>query len=177
MFEFVKDIFRKSSLKKHASTVPTGILPLSQIKSYVAILDVEDTTYDTCKSAILNYFRSMDIRGSVFFQDFRKIGSEDRLITSIQTTITKKDLDWLGRPNKYKLGVLDEQNPDLFISLIKEPDFAIEYMTKTSKARFKIGRKQMDGNLFDLVINDPAGKDISQLESWGAIKNYLGKIR
>ncbi|MBQ3978270.1 MAG: hypothetical protein II632_05430 [Bacteroidales bacterium] len=177
MFEFVKDIFRKSSLKKHASTVPTGILPLSQIKSYVAIIDVEDTTYDTCKSAILNYFRSMDIRGSVFFQDFRKIGSEDRLITSIQTTITKKDLDWLGRPNKYKLGVLDEQNPDLFISLIKEPDFAIEYMTKTSKARFKIGRKQMDGNLFDLVINDPAGKDISQLESWGAIKNYLGKIR
>ena len=177
MFEFVKDIFRKSSLKKHASTVPTGILPLSQIKSYVAIIDVEDTTYDTCKSAILNYFRSMDIRGSVFFQDFRKIGSEDSLITSIQTTITKKDLDWLGRPNKYKLGVLDEQNPDLFISLIKEPDFAIEYMTKTSKARFKIGRKQMDGNLFDLVINDPAGKDISQLESWGAIKNYLGKIR
>ena len=177
MFEFVKDIFRKSSLKKHASTVPTGILPLSQIKSYVAIIDVEDTTYDTCKSAILNYFRSMDIRGSVFFQDFRKIGSEDRLITSIQTTITKKDLDWLGRPNKYKLGVLDEQNPDLFISLIKEPDFAIEYMTKTSKARFKIGRKQMDGNLFDLVINDPAGKVISQLESWGAIKNYLGKIR
>ena len=177
MFEFVKDIFRKSSLKKHASTVPTGILPLSQIKSYVAIIDVEDTTYDTCKSAILNYFRSMDIRGSVFFQDFRKIGSEDRLITSIQTTITKKDLDWLGRPNKYKLGVLDEQNPDLFISLIKEPDFAIEYMTKTSKARFKIGREQMDGNLFDLVINDPAGKDISQLESWGAIKNYLGKIR
>ena len=177
MFEFVKDIFRKSSLKKHASTVPTGILPLSQIKSYVAIIDVEDTTYDTCKSAILNYFRSMDIRGSVFFQDFRKIGSEDRLITSIQTTITKKDLDWLGRPNKYKLGVLDEQNPDLFISLIKEPDFAIEYMTKTSKARFKIGRKQMDGNLFDLVINDPAGKEISQLESWGAIKNYLGKIR
>lgn len=177
MFEFVKDIFRRSSLKKHASTVPTGILPLSQIKSYVAIIDVEDTTYDTCKSAILNYFRSMDIRGSVFFQDFRKIGSEDRLITSIQTTITKKDLDWLGRPSKYKLGVLEEQDPDLFISLIKEPDFAIEYMTKTSKARFKIGRKQMDGNLFDLVINDPVGKDISQLESWGAIKNYLGKIK
>ena len=177
MFEFVKDIFRRSSLKKHASTVPTGILPLSQIKSYVAIIDVEDTTYDTCKSAILNYFRSMDIRGSVFFQDFRKIGSEDRLITSIQTTITKKDLDWLGRPSKYKLGVLEEQDPDLFISLIKEPDFAIEYMTKTSKARFKIGRKQMDGNLFDLVINDPVGKDISQLESWGAINNYLGKIK
>ena len=177
MFEFVKNIFRKRSLRKHASTVPTGILPLNQIKSYVAIIDVEDTSYDTCKSAILNYFRSLDIRGAVFFQDFRKIGSEDRLITSIQTTITKKDLDWLGRPNKYKLGVLDEQNPDLFISLIKNPEFAIEYMARTSKAKFKIGRKQMDGNLFDLIITDPAGKEISQMESFNAIKTYLEKIK
>lgn len=177
MLEFVKDIFRKRSLKKHASNVPTGILSLGQIKSYVAIIDVEDTSYDRCKSEIMNFFRGMDIRGAVFFQDFRKIGSEDRLITSIQTTITKKDLDWIGRPSKYKLGVLEEQNPDVFISLIKEPDFAIEYMTKTSRARFKIGRKQMDGNLFDLVISDPAGKNISQLESWVAIRNYLGKIK
>ena len=177
MLEFVKNIFRKRSLKRHASSIPTGILPLSQIKSYVAIIDVEDTSYDTCKSAIMTYFRSMDIRGSVFFQDFRKIGSEDRLITSIQTTITKKDLDWIGRPSKYKLGVMEKEDPDLFISLIKEPEFAIEYLTKTSKARFKIGRKQMEGNLFDLVITDPAGKNISQLESWNAIKNYLGKIR
>ncbi len=177
MFEFVKNIFRKRSLKRHASTVPTGILPLSQIKSYVAIIDVEDTSYDTCKTAIMNFFRSLDIRGAVFFQDFRKIGSEDRLITSIQTTITKKDLDWIGRPSKYKLGVMEKEDPDLFISLIKDPEFAIEYLTKTTKARFKIGRKQMDGNLFDLVISDPAGKNISQLESWGVIKNYLGKIR
>ena len=177
MFDFFKNIFRKRSLRKHASTVPTEILPLSEIKSYVAIIDVEDTSYDQCKTAIMNYFRNMDIRGAVFFQDFRKIGSEDRLITSIQTTITKKDLDWLGRPNKYKLGVLADQDPDVFISLIKDPDFAIEYMTKTSKARFKIGRKQMDGNLFDLVISDPVGKNISQLESWNAIKGYLNKIR
>ena len=99
MFDFIKNIFRKRSLKRHASTVPTEILPLSKIKSYVAIIDVEDPSFDTCKSTIMNYFRGMDINGAVFFQDFRKIGSEDRLITSIQTTITKKDLDWLGRPS------------------------------------------------------------------------------
>ena len=177
MFEFVKNIFRKRSLKKHASDVPTGILPLSQIKSYVAIIDVEDTSYDTCKSSILNYFRSMDIRGSVFFQDFRKIGSEDRLITSIQTTITKKDLDWLGRPNKYKLGVLEEQNPDLFISLIKDPEFAIEYMTKTSKAKFKIGRKQLPGDTFDMIFTDNPDKPSSQDEVFRKMEQILLKIQ
>ena len=60
---------------------------------------------------------------------------------------------------------------------IKNPDFAIEYMARTSKARFKIGRRQMSGNLFDLVISDPAGKNISQLESFTAIKSYLTKIQ
>ena len=177
MFEFVKDIFRKSSLKKNASTVETGFLPLNRIRSYVAVIDVEDTSFDACKTAIMNYFRSHNINGCVFFQDFRKIGSEDRLITSIQTTITRKDLDWLGRPNKYKLNVLKEMNPDVFISLINYPGFAVEYMARTSNARFKIGRKQLPGNLFDLVIKDPAGKDLSQLQSFQAMKEYLNRIQ
>ena len=177
MFEFVKDIFRKSSLKKNASTVETGFLPLNRIRSYVAVIDVEDTSFDACKTAIMNYFRSHNINGCVFFQDFRKIGSEDRLITSIQTTITRKDLDWLGRPNKYKLNVLTEMNPDVFISLINDPGFAVEYMARTSNARFKIGRKQLPGNLFDLVIKDPAGKDLSQLQSFQAMKEYLNRIQ
>ena len=177
MFEFVKDIFRKSRLKKNASTVETGFLPLNRIRSYVAVIDVEDTSFDACKTAIMNYFRSHNINGCVFFQDFRKIGSEDRLITSIQTTITRKDLDWLGRPNKYKLNVLKEMNPDVFISLINDPGFAVEYMARTSNARFKIGRKQLPGNLFDLVIKDPAGKDLSQLQSFQAMKEYLNRIQ
>ena len=174
---FIADFFRKRALKRHESKVPTGILPLDKIKTYVAIVDVEDPTCDTCKTAVLNFFRAHNIRGSIFFQDFRKIGSEDRLITSIQTTITKKDVNWFGRPSNYKLDVMEELQPDLFISLIREPDYNMEYLVRTSKARFKIGRKQMDGRIFDMVICDPAGKAISQLESFNAIKDYLLKIK
>ena len=177
MLDFIKSYFRKRSLRKHSSTVPTGIVPLADIRSYVAIIDVEESTFDSCKTAIMNFFRAHNIKGCVFFQDFRKIGSEDRLITSIQTTITKKDLDWIGRPSRYKLNVLEEQAPDLFISLVKDPDFSIEYMARTSKARFKIGRSQLGGNIFDLVISDPAGKNVSQLECFSVIKSYLTKIQ
>ncbi|MGN0201774.1 MAG: DUF6913 domain-containing protein [Candidatus Cryptobacteroides sp.] len=177
MFEFAKDIFRRSCLRKNESTVETGFLPLDKIKSYVAVIDVEDSSFDACKTMIMNFFRSHNISGSVFFQDYRKIGNEDRLITSIQTTITKKDLDWLGRPNKYKMNVLKEQNPDVFISLIKDPGFAVEYMARTSKARFKIGRKQLPGDVFDLVIKDPAGKNLTQLQSFQTIKDYLNRIQ
>lgn len=177
MLEFVKEILQKRCLKRNASNVPTQILPLGKARSYVAVIDVEDTSFDACKTSIMNFFRSHNINGSVFFQDFRKIGNEDRLITSIQTTITKKDLDWIDRPNKYKMGVLKEQDPDIFISLIKEPSFAVEYMARTSRARFKIGRLQMSNDLFDLVVKDPASKDLSQFESFQAIKEYLLRIQ
>ena len=174
---FIADIFRKRALKRHESKVPTGILPLGKINTYVVIVDVEDPSCDNCKTAVLNFFRAQGIRGSIFFQDFRKIGSEDRLITSIQTTITRKDVNWFGRPSSYKLGVMDSLQPDLFISLIRDPDYTMEYLVRTSQARFKIGRKQLEGRVFDMVVSDPAGKSISQLESFNAIKDYLLRIK
>ncbi len=53
----VKDLMRRRSLKKYSSTEPTGILPLSKVKSAVAFIDVEDTSFDVCKNAILAFFR------------------------------------------------------------------------------------------------------------------------
>lgn len=177
MAVFIKNIFRKKSLRRHASEVPTGIIPLDRIKSYVAVIDVEDPSFDTCKEAILAFFREQGIKGSIFFMDFRKIGSEDRLITSIQTTITRKDVNWYGKPSRYKMKVLEGLSPDLFISLIREPDFTLEYMSRTSGARFKIGRKQVDGKTFDMVISDPHEKPLSQLESFSAMKTFLTRIQ
>jgi len=174
---FIPDFFRKQSLKRHASTEPTEILPLSRMKSYVAIIDVEDTSYDTCKTQIMNFFRKYDINGSIYFQDFRKIGSEDRLITSIQTTITRKDVNWYGKPSPALLKVMDELHPDLLICLIKNPEYPIEYLVRTSNARFKIGRKQLEGNVFDMVFVEPEDKRIQQLESFNAMKNFLLKIQ
>lgn len=173
---FIKNLFRKSSLKKNASKTPTEILPLDKIKSYVAIIDVEEPNYNVCKDAIMKFFRSREISGSIFFQDFRKIGSEDRLTTSIKTTITRKDVNWFGKPSKYMLDALEEMRPDLLLCLISEPDFPMEYLVRTSNARFKIGRKQLGGNLFDVVINDPKDKVVSGQESFEKMKSLLCKI-
>ena len=177
MLDFLKTYFRKRSLRKNSSTTPTGILPLGKIRSYVAIIDAEEGTFDSCKTAIMNFFRSNDIKGCVFFQDFRKIGSEDRLITSIQTTITKKDLNWYGRPSDYKLKVLAERDPDILICLLNDPSYPMEYLIRTSGARFKIGRKQLGGDVFDVVLRDPGDKTLSQLESFNAVKDFLLKIK
>lgn len=172
----IPDFFRKRSLRKHESTVPTKILPLGEMKSYVAILDVEDVSYNQCKTEIMNFFRRFEINGIVFFQDFRDIESEERLITSIQTTITKKDVNWFGKPSEYKLEVMRERDPDLLLCLVENPGFSIEYLARTSSARFKVGRKQLGNNVFDLVMTAPEGKEINQLECFCAVRDLLLKI-
>lgn len=174
---FVKNILRKRSLRRHASDIPTGITPLSEIRTAVAVIDVRDPSFDACKESILSFFKEYSLKGSIFFLDFRKISNEDRLITSIQTTITRKDVNWYGKPSRDKMNILGEMAPDLFISLINEPEFTPDFLAKASRAKFKIGRLQPLDKTFDMVISDPSDKTLSEAESFLAIKSYLERIR
>lgn len=176
MYDALKKFFRKRSLKNFASPVQTGILPLREIRSAVAFIDVEDTSFDACKLALQAFFRENGIKGEIFFFDFRKIGSEERLITSITNTVLKKDLNWYGRPAKEQVGRMLAVEADLFLSLIPGTPFPLEYMAKCSRARFKAGRIQLPGNTFDLVVSDPAGQPLSEKESFDAICTYFAKI-
>ena len=177
MLEGFKELLRKQSLKKYASSEPTGFLPLDKIRSAVAFIDVEDTSYDLCKVEIMNFFRSYNIKVDIFFIDFRKLTDGERLITSITTTVLKKDLNWFGRPSREKIDLMLEGNPDLFLSMFPRDEYAVEFMAKCSKARFKIGRFQLPDNTFDLVIKDPAGRAYSEAEAFKEIAAFLRKIR
>lgn len=176
MFTLVKNFFRKRSLRKYSSKEATGISPLSQIRSAVAFIMVEDAFFDECKEAILMFYKANNIKGEIFFFDFRKIGKEERLITSIKTTVLKTDLNWFGKPSREKVEAMLGSGPDLFISLIKGDGFPIEFMAKCSRAKFKIGRKQLSGNTFDLVFTEPEGKSFSSTDVFNEIKAYLKKI-
>lgn len=176
MFEGIKKFLRKRALKKYSSKVETKIKALSLIKTAVTFIDVEDTSFDECKESILAFYREHKIKGEIFFFDFRKITSEERLITSITNTVLKKDINWYGKPSAEKLRLLDNLNPDLFISLIKGTDFPIEFMAKYCRASFKVGRTQLPGNVYDLVVSDPQSKDYSEAEVFEGIKKYIRVI-
>ena len=177
MVDSVKSFFRKKYLKKFESKAPTGILPMSQVKSAVAFIDVEDTSFDACKIALQAFFRDYGIKGEIFFFDFRKIGSEERLITSITNTVLKKDLDWCGKPSREKIDLMLGTEADLFISLIRGTDYPLEFMAKCSQAKFKVGRIQLPGNTFDLIVSDPADRPLSEKESFDAMRQFLAKIK
>lgn len=175
MFDSLKDLFRRHSLRKNASTVPTGIVPMAQVHSAAVFIDVEDPDFDACKRDIQAFFRRYGIKGDIFFFDFRKLTSGERLITSITTTVLRKDLNWYDRPSREKVKLLLDGQPDMFISLLPGTPFPLTFMATASQARFKVGREQLP--VFDLVVKDPAGKALSQREALQAIIVYLDKIQ
>lgn len=177
---FVLDFLRERALKKHGSKVSTGITPLKDIKTAVAFIDVEDTSFDACKKELMAFYRENNIKGEIFYFDFRKLNDTERLITSITNTVLKKDLNFFGKPSKEKLALMLEAKPDIFISLINKDDYPIRYMANCCEAKFKVGRKQLPGEVFDLVITDQVSADgtsTPEAEIFKSIKSLLLKVK
>ena len=105
-------------------------------------------------------------------------GKDELLLTSINTTIIKTELNWYDMPSPSKVGMLFREESDLFISMIANSDFPIEFVSKCAKARFKIGRYPFEGHVYDMTM---AGSDVEELRSdsreiFAAITDFLKKI-
>ena len=178
MFDKIKSIFRKRKISKFISDVPTGLLPMSEIKTVNVVVDVEEPGFDVLREQILDWGRKAGVKLNIYFFDFRKLDKTELLITSIQTTIIKKELDWIGTPDMSKvIGLLGEKS-DLFISMIENGDFPIEFISKCAKARFKIGRCGFPGHVYDMVISGSQTADLrsDSCRIFDGIVEYLNKI-
>lgn len=179
MFDQILKIFRKRKLKKFASDVPTSLLKMSDIKTANVVIDVEEAGFDLLKEDILTWGRNNGIKVNIYFFDFRRLGKDELLLTSIQTTILKKELDWLDTPDLHKVSALVDEQSDIFISMIDNGDFPIAFLSRCAKARFKIGRKGFDGHVYDMVVT---GNETAELRSdsrkiFAAIRDFLTKIK
>ena len=178
MFDKIKSIFRKRKISKFVSDVPTGLVPLSEIKTVNVVLDVEEPGFDNLRAQILDWGRKAGVKLNIYFLDFRKLDKTELLITSIKTTIIKKKLDWIGTPAISKVIGLIGEKSDLFISLIENGDFPIEFISKCAKARFKIGRCGFPGHAYDMVISGSQTADLRSDSGkiFNAIVEFLNKI-
>lgn len=179
MFESILEIFRKRKIRKHLSNVTTGLIPLDRIKTVNVVIDVEETGFDLLKEEILAWGRQNGMKVSIYFFDFRKLGKDELLLTSINTTILKKELDWLGTPDFSKIGSLIYEPSDLLISMIDNGNFPIEFISKCAKAGFKVGRCGFEGHAYDMVIINKPAEDLKSdsRKVFSAITEILTKIR
>ena len=156
----IKRFFRVRKLTKYASDLPTRILPMSEIHSVNVVIDVEEPGFDLLKEDILAWGRSTGLKVNIYFFDFRKLGKDEILLTTIDKTLLRRGLDWLGTPNVTKLTSLLEEQSDLLISMIDNGSFPIEFLSKCTKARFKIGRCPFKGHAFDMVVLGSGSEDL-----------------
>lgn len=167
----LKEFFQRRYLLRGASQVPTGLLPLGKVRSAAVFIDVEDTSFNQCKETVLSFFRDRGIKADIFFLDFRRLSKEERLITSITTTVLRKDLNWFGKPRREKVDLMLSGQPDLFLSLVSTPSYALEYMASCSRARFKAGR--YDAPVFDLVF---CAGNLPEYDAFLEIVKILDKV-
>ncbi len=179
MLDFLFDIFRRRKIRKFISDVPTGFIPMDRISAVNIIIDVEEPGFDDLKDDIMTWGRQNGLKTNIYFFDFRRLGKDELLLTSIQTTILKKELDWIGTPDFSKAGALLYEPSDLFISMVDNGDFPIEFLSKCSKARFKIGRYGFEGHAYDMVVSGSPTEDLrsESREIFAKITEFLNKIQ
>lgn len=179
MFEGIKRFFRDRKLRKFASEMPTGFLPLNEIRTVNVVVDVEEPGFDLLKEDVLSWGRAAGLKVNIYFFDFRKLGKDEILLTTIDKTLLRKGLDWLGTPNVAKLTSLFEEKSDLLISMIDNGDYPIEFLSKCAKARFKIGRCAFEGHAFDMVVTGAASEDLrsDSRRIFQEITEFLVKIK
>ena len=179
MFEFVKNFFRRRKIRKFASQIETSFLPIEAIATINAVIDVQETGFDQLKEDLLSWGRRKGIKVNVYFFDFRKLKKGEQLMTSIDKTFLRKELSWIGTPSLGKAAPMLMEESDLFISLIDNGDFPIDFISKCAKARFKIGRYAYDGDAFDMIFHGGAREELrgDVCRIFQELTEFLEKIR
>lgn len=66
---------------------------------------------------------------------------------------------------------------DMFIALNPVPSIDERYAAVSSGARFKVGRHQLPGQIYDLVVIDPASGPVPVTEAFGMIQKLITSIQ
>lgn len=152
---------RRMALRRGQSKVPTALLPLTKVRGamvYVDAMGADEESERVCQ-AVQQFFGGLGIPVQIL-------------------RAAKENVNWRGFLKKRVRGTRETRREDLLISLAASPeDFAAEYEARCSTARFKVGRYQLPGNVFDLVVAAPENGEPGQLAAFSAIKEYLCKIR
>lgn len=152
----------------------TGIEPLSEIQTAVVFIDANIPGVVQNIARIHEFFNT---RGKKAYVYAVSMGAQ-LLSEGMQkaTFIHKEDLKWYGRPKRGKHHPKLDMGEDMFISLFAEDSFAVEYAARCSNARFKVGRRQLERDTYDLVVTEPEGRHFSQIQAFDALMGFVSQI-
>lgn len=167
---------RKRSLKGCAKDPDlTGLEPLSSIGKVSVFFDADLPASAQLITYVSDYFNSRGKEVCVFAM----LMGMQTLNEGLQKAVFfhKEDVNWFGRLKRGKRYHTTDVGEDMFISLLGEDTFAVEYAARCSSARFKVGRKQLSGNVYDLVVSDSGSEPADQRKVFDAIMEFVEKIK
>lgn len=187
---FLKIWLRNARLKKFSDKGPTGLLPLRNIRTAIVLVDGTEPGCRGYADRIGAFLKGNRIEVSFIYIDLRKISKGVEAFVEGENVISRKDVTWFGMPRMKRKGVLFLKEADLLVNLRDSDDFTGDFISKTVKARFRIGACAYKGNPFDLVISgrpsdtgeEPEGnvsdraEEKQTLERIDAICNFLNQI-
>ncbi|MBO8482896.1 MAG: hypothetical protein IAB75_02090 [Bacteroidetes bacterium] len=174
----LRKFFRTKALKKYASGIRTGIIPLSLMRDVFILIDSRDQNAATCVALIKEFFHRNGIKPDIFYIDTGTCkGRKKRLDTDPMYTFQKKDLNWYGRLRKNVLQSFLTAGQDLYIDLTIRNDFPVRFIGTAIPAKFKVGCTGKGKNIFDMTITTPSGSEVSSTELFRGISALLMSVK
>lgn len=174
-----RNFFRRKRLKKDSFKDRTGFVALKDIHTVAAVMDAGIPEFEKCRKNLEKFCRDHNISLTLLYVDMRKFKKDVQMVTELQETVIRKDLNWTGRPDASKTSAVLSKTYDLYICLVDSDSYCIEYISKCARARFKIGWKAFKGDPYDFVVSsssDGSTRPDTVNDIFGTIKEFLTKI-
>lgn len=173
---FIKKRGRRLSLSwREKDSSMTGIIPLGKISVAEVFLDASAPDAEDTVKCIYEYFEGKGKNVEVFSLSFGR-GSVKKKIEGVRY-IRKKDISWCDCTKLGRIHPYTNIEEDLFISLLPKDSFPVEFVARCSSARFKIGRKQLSGNVYDLVFSETEVEAFNQIQAFENIMDFIERIQ
>lgn len=156
----LKLLLRRISLRRRRSDVPHGITPLTRLQCATVLIDAEEQDAEATAGAAKQFFGYHGIKVKLLSPG-------------------KGDCNVIGGLRKSCRGEsFPAGEAELFVSLLdREDNFLSDNEAVHSRAVFKVGRREIPGRVYDMVILPPDGEKASQSAVFAAFKEYISKIR
>lgn len=162
MFPLLKHILRRRAIRRNASKVQTGMIPLSAVRYAVVVGNAEEDRWGECSKAVEKFFSKHGIKVEIYHIDTRRYRHGTAPETGMEYTMCRKNLNWFGKPVHDIRSRLLSGKPDLYICLSDREEFTERFLAAAVPAGFKIGCSRFPEDSYNIIVTSAAdsGKDV-----------------
>ncbi|MEA4868165.1 MAG: hypothetical protein EOM61_02555 [Bacteroidia bacterium] len=171
---FFKEYIQKKALKKLDGTRISRYVSVENIESVGFIFNLEEENIlDTIKK-LVEILDKRDIKFKALAINRQNITNVSQMLDYRITVLNSKNFKYADVPQKSEIEFFTKAEYTTFIDFGANYSFANEYISKASRAIFKIGRVNYQDNPYDLLIDIKDGNHRIYLNS---LIHYLSSIK